>query len=101
MRLGFAFPEAGTIQRSFTTSFSLYDGSVMLNTTHLPSGLISGAPTRFSIVMLSWVIGFFVWAFGAANESRQKTAIKYLCICLNCKMKGSGIGFAKVFQDSL
>src|SRR6185369_14502067 len=56
-RRGFALPSLGTIQRSETWSFSSYDGSTNENTTHFPSGLGTGAPTRFIIHIVSCVSG--------------------------------------------
>src|SRR5258708_35442032 len=44
---GAVLPSTGTSQRSELCSFSSYDGSVTEETTHLPSGLGTGAPTRF------------------------------------------------------
>src|SRR5689334_25364254 len=41
-RRGSALPSLGTSQRSLTWSPSVYDGSVTLNTTQRPSGLIAG-----------------------------------------------------------
>src|SRR5665213_1087717 len=56
-RRGAALPSAGAIQRSLTSLSGSYDGSSTGKTTHLPSGLAAGAPTRFIIQSLSWVIG--------------------------------------------
>src|SRR6266550_2829421 len=81
MRCGFALPSDGTIQRSDTTSFSSYDGSVTEKTTHLPSGLGSGAPTRFIRKSVSCVSGCFVCANAAAATSNAMTAlIRIRCI---------------------
>src|SRR6267378_5096801 len=57
-RRGSALPSSGTIQRSLTCSPSVYDGSVTLNTTQRPSGLIAGEDRRFIRKTSSWVI---VW----------------------------------------
>src|SRR5262245_24788495 len=58
-RRGSAPPSPGTIQRSADFSLSSYAGSVTRNTTHLPSGLDTGAPTRFMSQRSSWVIACF------------------------------------------
>src|SRR6266404_4236411 len=73
---GFALASVGTSQRSEVWSFSSYEGSVTEKTTHLPSGLTFGAPTRFINHMASCVIGcLVVWAVAAiAKRTRSKQA---------------------------
>src|SRR3954462_1311435 len=56
--LGAVDPSVGTIQRSLMVFDSSYDGSVTEKTVHLPSGLTTGAPTRFMRKTSSWVM---VW----------------------------------------
>ena len=47
MRRGLVLPSLATIHRSADCSFESYAGSVTENTTHFPSGLSAGEPTRF------------------------------------------------------
>jgi hypothetical protein len=68
---GAALPSAGTSHRSVDCSFSSYDGSVTEKTTHLPSGLIAGAPTRFINHMVSCVSGCFSAARSDSAERRR------------------------------
>src|SRR6476469_9709283 len=67
--LALALPSAGTIQRSLDCSFGSYDGSVTEKTTHRPSGLIAGAPTRFISQSVSCVIGCFAAIAAAATRT--------------------------------
>src|ERR1051325_2764168 len=68
---GFALPSAGAAQRSEVCSFSSYAGCVTEKTTHLPSGLTAGAPTRGISHIDSCVSGCFGWAEGAAARRRE------------------------------
>src|SRR5882724_5676567 len=55
---GSVLPSTGMSQRSDDCSFSSYDGSVTEATTHLPSGLGTGVPTRFMSQRASCVGAF-------------------------------------------
>src|SRR5260370_25090130 len=79
-RRGFALPSDGTSHRSETTSFSSYAGSVTEKTTDLPSGLGSGAPTRFIRKSVSCVIGFVCANAAVANSNATVTVIRIRCI---------------------
>src|SRR5947207_5855074 len=56
-------PAAGTIQRCEIFVFASRSTSTASNTTHLPSGEGTGAPTRFNFIMSSNVKGCFALAF--------------------------------------
>jgi hypothetical protein len=71
IRRGALNPSTDTTQRSLTALSVSYEGSNTEYTTHFPSGLTTGAPTRFIIHKASWVIGLvatigFVAAAGCA-----------------------------------
>src|SRR5258708_8116785 len=78
----------GTSQRSELCSFSSYDGSVTEETTHLPSGLGTGAPTRFISQSASCVGAFLagMTILGCAEASaervmaRAKAAVRWRCM---------------------
>src|SRR6185369_10938336 len=72
-RRGFALPSVGTIHRSDTWSFSSYAGSTRENTTHFPSGLGTGAPTRFIIHIVSCVNGALVCALTNSHVAEIRT----------------------------
>src|SRR5271154_1422790 len=64
MRRGAFSPSADTSPRSLTLLSVSYEGSTTEYTTHLPSGLTAGAPTRFIIHSASCVM---VLGGGAAS----------------------------------
>jgi hypothetical protein len=55
-----------------TCSFSSYEGSVTEKTTHLPSGLIDGEPTRFIPKSVSCVSGVRSARAAVARRSRRR-----------------------------
>ena len=78
---GSALPSAGTSQRSLDASFSSYAGLLMLKTTHLPSGLGVGLPTRGISQRVSCVSARFagilmIRGFVACSWARAAAAIR-------------------------
>src|ERR1700723_2771092 len=73
MRRGGFSPSTDTTQRSLTALSASYEGSNTEYTTHLPSGLTLGAPTRFIIHKASWVIGFVATVVCAGATSGRIT----------------------------
>src|ERR1700678_48925 len=73
-RRGGLSPSVGTSHRSLTALSVSYEGSRTEKTTHLPSGLTAGVPTRFIIHKASWVIGLMgvvAWAAATIGASKQ------------------------------
>src|SRR3984957_14002508 len=82
-RRGGLMPLVGASQRYLTALPVSYEGSRTEKTTHLPSGLTAGVPTRFIIHKVSWVIGLtgvVAWAAATIVASRHAEirAAKYL-----------------------
>src|SRR5688572_11024816 len=75
-RLGSALPSSGTSQRSLTCSPSVYDGSVTLNTTQRPSGLIAGELTRLDRNTSSCVIVWRCCAESGEERSRDRKSTR-------------------------
>src|ERR1041385_1405201 len=93
---GSAPPAAGTSQRSVDDSFSSYDGLVMLKTTHFPSGLGVGLPTRGMRKSVSCVSARFAgsmmmrgrsWATAAA-ATRRRIGKKRLVMAAHFRLGG-------------
>src|SRR5207247_10166719 len=66
-------PLAGTIHKCEVFVFAARSTSSQSNTTHLPSGEGTGAPTRFSAIMSSNVNGCFVFAATLGDGVCPKT----------------------------
>src|SRR5580692_4913517 len=73
MRRGGLLPSTGTSHKSLTALSASYEGSNTAYTTHLPSGLTTGAPTRFIIHSASCVIGLVAAGISARDSSGSAT----------------------------
>ncbi len=97
---GLALPSEGTTQRSVTASFSLYEGSVTEKTTHLPSGLMEGAPTRFISHSASCVRGCFCANSAAAKRSVRARANVRFSMRRDCIEPRENVGPAHGYQPA-
>src|SRR5581483_2944919 len=68
-------PLAGTIHKCETFEFAARSTSSQSNTTHLPFGDGTGAPTRFSFIMSSNVKGCFCDGVCASRELANERMI--------------------------
>src|SRR2546430_15608002 len=67
-------PLAGTIHKCEIRVFASRSTSTQSNTTHLPSGEGTGAPTRFSAIMSSNVNGCLAFALGDGVRAKAEQA---------------------------
>src|SRR5262245_29828461 len=92
-RRGAAAPSAGTSQRSAVWSLSSYAGCVTDTTTHLPSGLGTGAPTRGISQSASCVTGCLPCAEGHTVVLTINPATTSILVDMGTLLTGGIIAF--------